>query len=144
MKIDEMQAGREMDALVAGLMETKPLARKTYRQLEKEDTGEYSCWTISSPNEWWEINIDWGTVEKNKIYDEVPEWEPAKEPSEDIAAAWAVEEKIKERGAKMQVAYTTELILTVGSSWKFDLVHATPEQRCRAALKAVTEKEERS
>ncbi|KGE20609.1 BC1872 family protein [Paenibacillus wynnii] len=60
-------------------------------------------------------------------------------PSEDISAAWEVEEKIKEmaKDEPLHIGYyMTELILIVGSNG-FNMIHATPEQRCKAALLAV-------
>ncbi|OMD19198.1 hypothetical protein BJP48_11865 [Paenibacillus odorifer] len=58
---------------------------------------------------------------------------------EDIYAAWEVEERIKEMAidAPLYIGYyMTELQLIVGNKG-FDMVHATPEQRCKAALLAV-------
>ncbi|KAA1180677.1 BC1872 family protein [Paenibacillus sp. B2(2019)] len=59
--------------------------------------------------------------------------------STDISAAWEVEERIKEMAidAPLYIGYyMTELQLIVGNKG-FDMVHATPEQRCKAALLAV-------
>ncbi|OMD08383.1 BC1872 family protein [Paenibacillus odorifer] len=58
---------------------------------------------------------------------------------EDIYAAWEVEERIKEMAidAPLYIGYyMIELQLIVGNKG-FDMVHATPEQRCKAALLAV-------
>ncbi|WP_339314639.1 hypothetical protein [Paenibacillus sp. FSL M7-0896] len=74
----------------------------------------------------------------NKKYENVyytSEWQPSKY----IDVAWKVEERIKElaNGAPMYTGYyMTELQLIVGNKG-FDMVHATPEQRCKAALLAV-------
>lgn len=61
--------------------------------------------------------------------------------SRDISAAYEVEEKIKELG--LQVKYTQALkLLIIGEgeyAGMFDFIHATPEQRCKAALIAVLE-----
>lgn len=56
--------------------------------------------------------------------------------SADIAAAWKMEEEINKMGKRAQVNYTIELQLMVGK-WAFDLIHALPLHRCRAALKAM-------
>lgn len=66
------------------------------------------------------------------------------EPSEDISASWEVEERIASR--KDQGWYVRALCDIVGTprdgtrtlamdDWR--LIHATPEQRCKAALLAV-------
>ena len=60
-------------------------------------------------------------------------------PAEDIAVAWEVEDKIKELsgGEKgLIIKYMTRLMNVVGEDG-FDMLHATPEQRCKAALLAV-------
>lgn len=58
-------------------------------------------------------------------------------PSEDIAAAFEVEEKIAQMEGALWIGhYMTELLLIVGGNG-FKMVHATPEQRCKAALLAV-------
>lgn len=65
----------------------------------------------------------------------IDDWNPA----EDIAAAWEVEGKIKELsgGEKgLIIRYMTRLMNVVGEDG-FDMLHATPEQRCKAALLAV-------
>lgn len=63
-------------------------------------------------------------------------WDPAK----DMATAWDVEEKIEELCKTTDhliiQRYMAELWLVVGSEG-FKMVHATPEQRCKAALLAV-------
>jgi hypothetical protein len=62
------------------------------------------------------------------------EWVYPAPRSTNIAAAWEVEEMIYEKG--LAEKYITNLILITGSTG-FHLVHATPEQRCKAALLAV-------
>lgn len=57
-------------------------------------------------------------------------------PSTDISAAWEVEEKVGEMPERVKANYLTELILLSGGRG-FTMVHATPEQRCKAALLAV-------
>ena len=61
-------------------------------------------------------------------------------PDLDISAAWLVEERIAELGLIDEYCWE---IIKLASTKKGDppqqwnLVHATPEDRCRAALKAV-------
>ncbi|WP_211749907.1 hypothetical protein [Paenibacillus sp. Marseille-Q4541] len=59
--------------------------------------------------------------------------------STDISAAWEVEEQIKELG--LTVEYTGSLKQVVLGTGEyvgmFDFIHATAEQRCKAALLAV-------
>lgn len=61
-----------------------------------------------------------------------------------ISAAWEVEEKIKT--LRLHVEYSQALRQVVMSTGEyvglFDYIHATPEQRCKAALLAVLEEEE--
>ncbi len=66
----------------------------------------------------------------------------------DIAAAFEMEAEIERRGRKAMIDYGEALIsTTVGEDWmgegyymvSFTLAHASPEQRCRAALLAVSE-----
>jgi len=97
-------------------------------------------------------------VDKNGDYQEImshpdqlanpPVWSPSK----DIRAAFQVEDRIAE--LNLQNDYIAHLWSVVGATrnginfWTADnfkafwlCVHATPEQRCRAALEAVGDKE---
>lgn len=59
-------------------------------------------------------------------------------PTTDIAAAWAVEERIVELGLTEEYCrelYTIALKRDI-VNWRWQLIHATPEDRCRAALAA--------
>ena len=56
-------------------------------------------------------------------------------PSDDIAAAWLVEERIKELG--LEPEYSEALLNITDASEHFEMIHASPEDRCRAALMAV-------
>lgn len=62
-----------------------------------------------------------------------------REWSSDMSAAWEVEEKIKQ--LKLHVKYCGDLKrIVIGTGeyvGMFDYIHATPEQRCKAALLAV-------
>jgi hypothetical protein len=61
--------------------------------------------------------------------------------SENITAAWEVQEQVnqlsKEQIPLLKARYVAELSVIVGSNELFEIVHATPEQRCKAALLAV-------
>lgn len=124
-----------INELVAGIMEPKPEATKTYAEHEREDAekgkANYSCWDITSPGGWWEISIDWG--EDRRTPDLIPDWMPAKNPAEEIEAAWEVEEKMKENVD--YIIYLVDIVDTENNGM-FALVHATPLQRCLAALRA--------
>jgi hypothetical protein len=62
-------------------------------------------------------------------------------PSTNIAAAWEVEEEINKRN--LRVAYCQALQIVIRSQkdyvTTFDYVHASPADRCKAALLAVME-----
>ena len=62
-------------------------------------------------------------------------------PSTDIAAVWEVEEEIDKRN--LRVAYCQALQIVIRSQkdyvTTFDYVHASPADRCKAALLAVME-----
>jgi hypothetical protein len=60
--------------------------------------------------------------------------------STDIAAMWEVEEMIYQKG--LAEKYITNLILITGSTG-FHLVHASPADRCKAALLAVMDGEDK-
>ena len=55
--------------------------------------------------------------------------------STDIAAAWLVEERIKELGLESE--YSEALLNITDASEHFEMIHASPEDRCRAARMAV-------
>lgn len=62
--------------------------------------------------------------------------------SEDMSAAWEVEEAFKDDMSK-QGRYVSSLKDVLGeNSLMFDFIHATPAQRCKAALLAVLEEGE--
>lgn len=67
-------------------------------------------------------------------------------PSTDIDAAMRVEDRIAELGLRR--GYYARLVQVVSQSItdrvfdSFDVVHASAEQRCRAALAAIAEKED--
>ncbi|WP_339304256.1 hypothetical protein NST33_17695 [Paenibacillus sp. FSL L8-0435] len=68
-------------------------------------------------------------------------WRECLAYSLEISSAWEVEEKIKELRlqAKYCIALKQVVIGTGEYVGMFDYIHATPEQRCKAALLAVQE-----
>ncbi|WEK53273.1 MAG: hypothetical protein P0Y55_11810 [Candidatus Cohnella colombiensis] len=63
-------------------------------------------------------------------------------PSYDISAAWGVEEEILQKPTEVQVRYLLEIKLLIGGrelgkAFNLRVMHASPEQRCKAALLAV-------
>ncbi|WP_095205916.1 hypothetical protein [Paenibacillus sp. O199] len=66
-------------------------------------------------------------------------WRECLAYSLEISSAWEVEKKIKE--LRLQAKYCTALKQVVVGTGEyvgmFDYIHATPEQRCKAALLAV-------
>jgi hypothetical protein len=128
MNIKEMEAGREMDALVA-----------------EKVMG------------WKECKRGWDTEGKGH---EIRMWTPDGEllpvlylakdmwnPSTDIAAAWLVEERIAELELIDEYCFHLNAIaneyldkiryMIHRPPVRWQLIHATPEDRCRAALMAV-------
>jgi len=71
------------------------------------------------------------------VRDPDPRWSP----SMNIYAAWEVEEEINKRN--LRVAYCQALQIVIRSQkdyvTTFDYVHASPADRCKAALLAVME-----
>jgi len=132
MNIDQMQqAGREMDALVA---------------------ERVMGWRIHRRNTAWWVKAE----EENENTLNIMAWACGKDkwsPSTDIAAAWKVEEKLMEldkileylealqveaNGTEKGLTLTNKIIgYTYNFEEIFNLIHATPAQRCRAALKAL-------
>lgn len=96
-----------INELIAELMEPKPEATKTYKQLEKEDGGQYGCWSIYSPGAWWAINIDWGRDRYRA--DEIAEWTPANDPVEEISEAFEVVEKMRTEEMWLSLTYVMTL-----------------------------------
>ena len=112
MNINEMEAGREMDALVA-----EKIFDRSVRVIE----GAYEYRHKLTKEDHWYL---------------VPEF------STDIAVAWLVEERIAELGLIKE--YCMHLNEIANEHWdagnrqsqRWQLIHATPEDRCRAALMA--------
>jgi hypothetical protein len=87
-----LDAGAELDAAVAELMEPRPVAvsARELRARYRHD-WRYSTCAFRSPGGWWwaEIGTDHGPPQRD---DEPVTWRPARAPSEDIADAWDVVE----------------------------------------------------
>lgn len=118
MKIDEMQAGREMDRLIA------------------EKVMGWEIW-----------NCQWADKQTEKLLGNVIDWTP----STDIAAAYIMETELEKKGINFVRAYVKALVQVTGiynlemsylTTWP--LIHATPEQRCKAALLAISETAEKA
>lgn len=65
------------------------------------------------------------------------------QPTRSISQAFQVEDRIAELGLKKEYSRVLQqIILDTGTSYdhEFDLIHASPEQRCRASLQCVKEK----
>lgn len=109
-----MEAGPDLDALVA------EITMGWHRS---------ACWDDGS--------FYWLTTQTG--HEKLKDWRF--KPSQEIAAAWQVEERIKELG--LTDKYSGELVklirLTIGKGYFWDLAHAPPELRCKAALIAVGE-----
>ncbi len=105
MNIQEIEAGRELDARVAERVMDNP---PSYYQCPHFDYKGRMLSFCSCP--------------------ELPHY------STDIAAAYQMEERIKELGLESE--YSEALLDLTDASEHFELIHATPEDRCRAALAA--------
>jgi hypothetical protein len=129
---------------ICNWMEPKPLATKTYSELDREDGGNYTNWNITSEKGWWNISIDIGLANRDRMLEDIPDWEPAKEPVSNIEDVFKVERKIKDAGLSVNYIQMLQKIVSkdkifFGTCLEiFELIHATPEQRCRAAMIAVS------
>ena len=99
-EIEKLEAGRELDALIAEIMEPKPLPISAKDLRKKEKMKEfYSVNCAWSEGAWWKAQIgtdhnidEYGNYQADRDNDNV-EWIPANAPSTDIADAWEVVEK---------------------------------------------------
>ena len=139
MNIDEMEAGRKMDALVAERV-MKWLVLRLW-QLEPDEDG-YEKYTTRFPCMFlfeqggWDIQRN-----ENDLTSEL--WQP----SSDIRAAWEVESQIEQLG--LQEAYMTALWDIAGTETDYDdakgrfaYKHASPLNICKAAVRAASAQEE--
>ena len=98
------------------------------RELDAAVATEVMEWRLLAGDTW----VD----DKNKIT------HPSFRPSKSIAAAWLVEERIEEMGLIEE--YCMHLNEIANAHWdegkrqpqRWQLIHATPEDRCQAALMA--------
>lgn len=132
-EIDALEEGRETDAIVSievmGIPPDKwnpPCAKHHSTDDASFNYGTWSGWCYDC----------------NKIISEV-EGEPERY-STDIGAAWLIGERMKEIG--LNALYATNIATHVhgfykthdwGSDFWFYIAHASPLQRCKAALKAI-------
>ena len=129
MDIDKLK----MDAAIAELMEWKGYHELNYVDGDTWYSSCKNCGDVAPENEdilaW-----NWGDPP-------IAGCEGYPRYSTDIAAAYQVEERIEELGLWRK--YCWELIKIVSAKASDEmlqtwyLIHATPEDRCRAALKAV-------
>jgi hypothetical protein len=117
--VDELEAGPELDALVAELMEPKPAPvsanslRATYREWVWCSVHGHP-----SPGGWWEAEIgtDHGPPEDD---DKPVTWVPAKEPSVEIAPAWEVVGALRAKGWIVRVQEMPDgAPFTLGAGWR--------------------------
>ena len=130
MNADEMEAGRELDELVVSAMGWH------ISSWADETDGGYQLFDADG-----RYKAKWDAPEGFK-HELAPRhrWSP----STDIAAVWKMEEMIEQRGFNLRY---TQMLMTVllfeGFTPEHDeelwwaLIHASPIQRCRAALKAI-------
>jgi hypothetical protein len=145
-----MEAGRELDALVAEMMEpraslptiTADEARLREWGKDREKWLWYSCHEIESPDGWWEAEIGTDHGESDKDHSPV-RWRTRREPSDDIAVAWLVVEWMAERGwiVDVQNRQLTRWACHVSfplpdARHVFETEDTAPLAICRAALKA--------
>jgi len=132
---DEPQANLEGDWRICELMSPRP-------------TQPWTPETPTCPSDWW------------RWEDDISEWSPGKHPTTNIADAIKMEDKISEKC--LEDEYVMALLgiirpyvkewgravidpdtgydgLIVGEETIFELIHATPLERCQAAEKVLGE-----
>lgn len=152
-EIDAIPAGPQLDALIAEFMEPQPEAisaralRERLRQEERRpalfDTEWYSTHYAYSPDGWWRAQI--GTdhnLDENGTFriekDDAPViWQPAREPSENIADAWLVVEKVGLFYYCDVTQYANAWVIDHKQrAWRAE-ADTAPPAFCRAGLKLV-------
>lgn len=148
--VDEIEEGEAMDTFIAELMEPKPIAISARALRAQEHMTEwYSSFDAYSAGDWWRAEI--GT-DHNKLADgtfclerdDAPViWRPALRPSQDIADAWAVVEKVENIKAGDQDGHALQLQRQFWcNSWKATIGSAeakaptAPLAICRAVMKS--------
>lgn len=149
MDVDKLEAGRELDALVAEnvrgwhwvsyLGVSVLLSPEWHLNYDMQEGLRFPSKREHIDGQWF---VNTGVHPKEWDYDCYP---PFKYYSTDIAATWEMEEMIEQRGLNLR--YTQALISVLVSEglapehdeelW-WALIHASPYQRCRAALKAIS------
>lgn len=126
-EIMKMQPGRELDELVIRHIMNIPI-------VESVDLFSQEPF----PAAWWVEDEGWYVAyerdEDGLIYMPL-------NPSEDIAAAWEVEEEINKRNLRVVYCQALKTVMHSKDEYvgMFDFVHASPADRCKAALLAVME-----
>ncbi|WP_156088563.1 BC1872 family protein [Mycobacterium tuberculosis] len=122
-----MESGRKLDALVA------------------EEVMGFTVYQAVEANNYYRLlDSDGHAVDPFGGERETEEeaWNDCYYYSTDMSAAWEVEEIFKGE-VGFRASYVARLKEVLGpNAWMFDFVHATPEQRCKAALLAVLEEGE--
>ena len=125
-----MKPGRELDALVIRHILNIPIVKSV--DLFSQEPF---------PAAWWVEDEGWYVAyerdEDGLIY--MPF-----NPSEDIAAAWEVEEEINKRNLRVVYCQALKTVMHSKDEYvgMFDFVHASPADRCKAALLAVMDGED--
>lgn len=134
---------RAIDALVAERVMgcPKPVSMMTYREAHAEEArGQNGCLAscFEIRRRGWFVYVDWGKVERQKMHDDVIEWQADSEYSTDISAAWWVVEKFTDvaieksgLGWWVRISGAFEANTTDGANERLASVI------CRAALRAV-------
>lgn len=101
-EIQQLQEGAELNEAIARLMEPMPeqITARALREKERM-TDWYSVHYAYSPGGWWRAQI--GTdhnYDENHTYQAARDlapvrWEPAREPSSNIADAWLIAERLR-------------------------------------------------
>lgn len=128
-EITEIKIGREMDALIAvNVMGWVPAWGNWWLGLQ---FGEFNCQIGKASNWMAEAPESHGVEYRGKNYwshHSTVNWKP----SLSIENSYEVEGRIEELG--LQEKYSNELCKITGVLSGWGLIHATPEQRCKAAL----------
>lgn len=124
MNILEMEAGPEMDALVAEKVMGWVRISESEDVLIRGQRDDYETGGVI---------VLYGNHFVVRAGGRSRKWNP----STDISAAYEMEERIYRMERVGMVARYMDCLLQVVRSSGFLLVHATPEQRCKAALLAM-------
>jgi len=125
-----MKLGRELDELVIRHIMNIPI-------VESVDLFSQEPF----PAAWWVEDEGWYIADER---DEDGLIYMPFNPSEDIAAAWEVEEEIERQNKRVAYCQALKIVLYSKDEYvgMFDYVHASPADRCKAALLAVIGEDE--